>query len=106
MAVKEEHEYVLGSSDREIERLEFQHGVWSGPTSRLWDQAGIGEGASVVDLGCGPGLCSAELLARVGPSGSVYAVDESAKFAAIVSDRFKSAGNFAFEKCDVASTGN
>jgi len=41
----------------------------------LWDRAGIGPGAVVVDLGCGPGAISRLLADLVGPRGSVIAVD-------------------------------
>jgi SAM-dependent methyltransferase len=41
----------------------------------LWTAAGIGPGARVVDLGCGPGTFLPELAGRVGPLGRVAGVD-------------------------------
>lgn len=43
-----------------------------------WRSAGIVEGATVAELGCGPGLVLAELASVVGPSGQVVGVDRQA----------------------------
>lgn len=103
--VQEEREYVLGSSDREIARLAFQHEVWSGATGGLWRTAGISFGDSVADLGCGPGFATLELARLVGPEGSVAAVDASERFVTLVSDKLASQGveNVSVSKGDVTS---
>jgi len=77
-------EYPLATDPRELERLRFQHEVW-GPTTRAFlARTGVGAGARVVDLGCGPGLVTLELAELVGPRGSVLAVDESPSWTAHV----------------------
>ncbi len=48
---------------------------------QLADLAGIGDGQRVIDVGCGPGALTAELVARVGPA-AVTAVDPSEPFVA------------------------
>jgi ubiquinone/menaquinone biosynthesis C-methylase UbiE len=48
---------------------------WRPEMAPLLDSAEIGAGHSVVDYGCGPGMLSLELAARVGPAGRVHAVD-------------------------------
>ncbi len=48
---------------------------------QLADVAGITGGQRVLDVGCGPGALTAELVARVGP-GAVSAVDPSESFVA------------------------
>jgi SAM-dependent methyltransferase len=46
---------------------------------QLADFAGVREGQSVVDVGCGPGALTAELVSRLGPE-AVSAVDPSESF--------------------------
>ena len=48
--------------------------------------AGIGAGLRVLDVGCGPGALTAELVRRLGP-GAVRAVEPSASFVAAARDR-------------------
>ncbi len=48
---------------------------------QLADLAGISGGQRVLDVGCGPGALTAELVARVGPA-AVFAVDPSETFVA------------------------
>lgn len=73
-------EYVLGTHQAELERLALQHRLWRGVAIECWDRCGIGRGASVLDLGCGPGYAALDLAARVGPEGAVVALDESERF--------------------------
>lgn len=75
-----ERPYLLGTDPDEICRLETQHRLWSEFAHDLWDRAGFGRGDRLLDLGCGPGFAALELAERVGPSGRVLAVDESARF--------------------------
>jgi SAM-dependent methyltransferase len=53
---------------------------------QLADFAGVSGGQRVLDVGCGPGALTAELVTRLGP-GAVTAVDPSASFAAAVGAR-------------------
>jgi SAM-dependent methyltransferase len=63
-------------------------GAWSGPLSRSFaDFAGIKPGMRVLDVGCGPGSLTADLVARVG-AGLVAAVDPSEPFVAAARERF------------------
>jgi len=50
-------------------------------SAQLADLAGVREGQRVLDVGCGPGALTEELVARVGP-GSVTAADPSPPFVA------------------------
>ncbi len=76
-------EYVLGVSAEEAARLQLQHDLFGDRTRALWARAGLGPGATVLDLGCGPGFATAELAALIAPSGRVYAVDRSATYLAM-----------------------
>ena len=53
---------------------------------QLADLAGVAAGQRVLDVGCGPGALTAELVSRVGP-GSVCAVDPSEPFVSAVRAR-------------------
>jgi SAM-dependent methyltransferase len=72
-------EYPFGYSLEELERLGYQHRVWVGANRRLLDRAGLAEGSTVVDLGCGPGYTTLDLAKVVGPEGRVIAVDRDAE---------------------------
>jgi SAM-dependent methyltransferase len=72
--------YPLGTSDQELERLTFQHEVWGPVTRAFLARIGVGRGARVLDLGCGPGLVTFDLAELVGPRGEVVALDESARW--------------------------
>lgn len=79
---REEREYVLGTDDGELQRLGFQHRLWSASALALWERAGLGPGWSVLDVGCGPGYATVDLARLVGPAGRVLAIDASARFVA------------------------
>jgi SAM-dependent methyltransferase len=62
-------------------------GRYSDPLAVLFaDLAGIRPGQRVLDVGCGPGALTAELVSRLG-AGAVCAVEPSASFAAAVRER-------------------
>jgi len=54
---------------------------------QLADLAGVRAGQRVLDVGCGPGALTAELVARLGP-GAVAAVDPSEPFVAAARARY------------------
>lgn len=79
------HEYALERSQREYERLALQGEILKPMTRRLFEEAGIGPGMRVVDLGSGAGDVCLLLAEMVGPSGTVVGLevdDEASKFAA------------------------
>ena len=62
-------------------------GRYSVPLARPFaDFSGVAAGQRVLDVGCGPGALTAELVRRVGPA-SVAAVDPSEPFVAAMGDR-------------------
>jgi ubiquinone/menaquinone biosynthesis C-methylase UbiE len=85
-------DYLLGTSDKELERLGFQHQVWQGVTDSLWRKAGFSFGQDLVDLGCGPGFATLELARLVGHSGSVQAIDASERFVNHLNHQVSAAG--------------
>ncbi len=78
---------MLGTTDVEVTRLGFQHRLWSATAHALWERCDIRPGMTVLDVGSGPGHATLDLAAIVGPTGRVYAVDESAVFLKHLHDR-------------------
>ena len=74
--------YILEKLDGEIERLGYQHSIWSSKVHEQWRKAGIGAGAHVLDAGCGPGFATLELSEIVGDKGKVFALDRTANYLA------------------------
>ena len=67
--------YALGSTDTEHERL-IRQAVYLAPlTERLFQEAGIGPGQRVLDLGSGVGDVAMLAARLVGPSGEVVGVE-------------------------------
>jgi SAM-dependent methyltransferase len=66
----------------EHERLDAQARFWSADAAALFVQAGIARGWHVADLGCGTWHVPQLLAARVGPQGSVRAIDNDAALVA------------------------
>ena len=76
----DDHEYLLGTGDAELKRLAFQHRAWAAQAFSLWERAGFRRGATLLDLGCGPGFATLDLAHLVGPQGRVIAADASRRF--------------------------
>jgi SAM-dependent methyltransferase len=80
MTRTDQQEYALGTNDAEIVRLGVQHKIWSASAFAIWERAGIAAGATVLDIGCGPGYTSYDLAGVVTSKGKVIAIDESTRF--------------------------
>lgn len=68
-------DYVLGHSAGELERLDLQGVLYRDITVRALTAAGIANGMSVLDIGCGSGDVTRLVGTMVGPSGSVLGID-------------------------------
>jgi SAM-dependent methyltransferase len=85
-------DYVLGSDDEEIARLDGQATAIGPPTALLLQAAGVGPGMRVLDVGTGlrhVAFMAAEL---VGPGGAVVGVDQSGTLLAVADARRAAAG--------------
>lgn len=85
-------EYVLGTDAQEVARLGLQHGLWADAARGLWARAGLGAGQVALDIGCGPGFGGLEMAERVGASGRVVGIDESAPFVAHANEQARARG--------------
>ena len=98
-----ERDYVLGTHDEEIARLGLQHRVWRPTVLECWQQAGIGRGQRVIDVGAGPGFATIDLAEIVGPGGAVLAAERSSRFLAIATKACADRGysNVRFRNMDL-----
>ena len=69
-------EYRFGYTHEEFERLRYQHQFWAKENQRFISRAGFDTGATLVDLGCGPGYTTLDLAQIAGAKGKVVAVDQ------------------------------
>jgi len=69
--------YVFGASTEEVMRLQQLGELLHDSTRRVLQEAGIAEGMSVLDVGCGPGSVTFLAAELVGPSGSVLGIDRN-----------------------------
>jgi SAM-dependent methyltransferase len=60
-------------------------------TERMLDDAGIGQGMRVLDIGCGPGAVSLMIARRVGNDGHVFAVDRDARMLELAREKVRQA---------------
>ncbi len=87
-----EKEYLLGINQTELERLQFQHGVWKKVTGDFLDRLGIQKGWKCLDAGAGPGFVSMDILDRIGSSGEITLVERSGEYLAHFEQEAKSKG--------------
>lgn len=73
-------DYVLGTFDKELQRLGVQHRAWRDVVLECWKNAGIKHGSRVLDAGAGPGYATVDLAEMVGANGRVVAVERSPEF--------------------------
>jgi protein-L-isoaspartate O-methyltransferase len=96
--------YALGSTDAEHERLISQAALLAPCTERFFQEAGIGRGQRVLDVGSGVGDVAMLAAQFVGPSGEVVGVERDSRSIARAKARVAEAGlrNLSFTQCDVS----
>lgn len=95
--------YALGSTDAEHERLIRQAAMLSPLTERFLQEACIGHGQRILELGSGVGDVAMLAARLVGPSGQVVGVERDARAIARARVRVAEAGlrNVTFTQSDV-----
>ena len=91
--------YVLGAGPLELDRLEHQHEVWRSFSERVFEEAGVGPGMTVLDAGCGPGLVLTDLRARIGAQGLAVGMDNDPAMLAAAEERVRDHGWDNVELC-------
>ena len=84
--------YILDNTLANINRLTLQAEIFEPMTRRLLDNAGLGEGMRVLDLGCGAGDVTLLAAERVGPSGLVVGIDRDARSHDAANERARRCG--------------
>ena len=103
MTADRDADYVLGTHDAEVARLGLQHRVWREVTASCWRRAGINVGSRVIDVGAGPGYATIDLAEIVGSSGTVLAIERSARFLDVAREavRLRGLSNVEFREADL-----
>jgi SAM-dependent methyltransferase len=96
-------DYILGTDEEELARLELQNRIWRPHVLECWREAGITNGSHVLDVGAGPGYASTDLAALVGYSGRVTALERSQRFVAALEQtiRRRSIPNITVHRLDL-----
>jgi ubiquinone/menaquinone biosynthesis C-methylase UbiE len=96
--------YVLGHSDRELERLRLQAKLVDPITRQFLVEAGISPGMRVLDIGCGAGDVAFLAASLVAVTGHVVGVDRvaAALEKAQARAKEKSLSNVTFRESDLA----
>ena len=99
-------DYVLGSTNRETERLDIQSKIFETSTLETLKRAGIKNGMRCLDLGCGTGGTTMLMAKLLGKRGHVTGIDYSADRIRICKRRAyeKHRGNLEFLRGNVYDT--
>ncbi|HEV2875278.1 MAG TPA: methyltransferase domain-containing protein [Thermoleophilaceae bacterium] len=91
--------------DRIVEQLEVLYRSRDVLRRRrlVYEALGARPGDRILDVGCGPGFYSRELLDQVGQEGSVTGVDQSPQMLAVAKRRSEAFRNVRFEEGDATS---
>jgi len=84
--------YALGHSEHELQRLSRQAQAIEPFTRQLFEEAGIGRGMRVLDIGCGSGDVAFLAADLVGLSGEIVGVDRERKAVDWANARARSRG--------------
>ena len=85
-------DYALRLSDDEVARYRLMAEHARAHESELWARAGLGPGARIADVGCGPGAILALLAEAVGSEGEVVGLDSDESAVAAASALIASTG--------------
>lgn len=98
-------EYALQQSAHEYRRLSVQGQLFIPMTRRLFEEAGIGPGMRVLDVGSGAGDVCLLLAEMVGPTGAVVGIERDANAIEFAQQRVTAAAhtNVAFVEGDFAT---
>ncbi|HXY16527.1 MAG TPA: methyltransferase domain-containing protein [Terriglobales bacterium] len=88
----ERQSYFLATGEQSVSRLDLLDRIFGPGTRDLLKTAGLAAGMRVAEIGCGAGQTAQWIAARVGPHGSVVAVDASGDQLQVAKASAKKAG--------------
>ena len=91
-AASQQSSYALGHSEQELERLAHQAQLFAPFTRQLFEQAGIGPGMRILDVGSGAGDIAFLAADLVGQSGEVVGADRAADAVGWATNRARAQG--------------
>lgn len=83
-------DYVLGNDQEELSRLKLQHDLWKDELFKLWEQSSLRHAGKILDLGCGPGYTSLDLLKYNNQNAQMTSIDISDNFINYLNYQLKS----------------
>lgn len=100
-----EDTYILGTGKVASKKLDMQQEILGEASYKQLEKAGLSEGQTVWDIGCGGGAMTVYLAKVVGARGKVYAIDKSEEQLEIARAKIKSEGleNVTFIQGDIRS---
>ena len=98
-------DYPLGYTEHEARRLAEQGALLEEFTADVFRRAGLREGMTVLDIGCGVGDVSLLVARLVGPKGAVLGIDQAASSVQAARRRATALGvaHARFEQADLAT---
>jgi ubiquinone/menaquinone biosynthesis C-methylase UbiE len=98
-----EHSYALETGKSGAHRLELQNDYLFEESCHHLTIAGLKEGLTVYDIGCGTGCMTNYIASKVGPTGRVYAIDSSEEQLEIARQRMEESDlkNVIFIRADI-----
>ncbi len=75
----QQNTYLLGVGEQGSYRLDLLHELFEPISTAFLSQAGIKQGNTVLEIGCGNGNMTCWLAEQVGSEGHIYAIDNSAE---------------------------
>ena len=97
--------YALTLDPAEVTRYRMMAERARSAEAELWQTAGVGPGARVADVGCGPGALLPLLAAEVGPDGEVVGVDGDPAAVAAATAYAAGAGRVSVRAAKAEATG-
>jgi SAM-dependent methyltransferase len=95
--------FSASSQTKEFQRLYRQAQILATIDQEIYAQAGLGEGMTVLDVGCGVGAMTSQLAAQVGKHGRVLGIDGSHELLAVAQANHGVPGVIDFQWGDICA---